>query len=155
MRTLAFVGLAFTASAAFAQGAGIAPGGGVMPGQWDIAVTTLSMEMPDMPPEVAASMAGKTVHVKHCITPEEASRGPQELLKQDKSCKFTNYSMVGGRLNSTTVCGQPGGGTMTATSSGTFTPTRFTTTGKSVMVGRMTMKITATTVGTRIGACTK
>lgn len=126
----------------------------IMPGQWDIAVTTTSIEMPDMPPEVARSMAGRTVHVQHCMTPAEAARGPQEMLKSGQNCSFTHYTMLAGRLHSEVMCKQPGG-TMVGTSDGTFTPTGFTATGKTVMRGQTTMTMTATTVGKRIGACPK
>ncbi len=136
---------------------GIAHGqaSGVQPGQWEIAVTVQSIDMPGAPPGIAQMMAGKTTKVKHCITPEEASRGPQDMLKSNKSCSFTRYSMAGGKLSSQMVCKQSGG-TMTATSTGSFTPTSFTANGRSVTTGGgMPMTVTATTVGKRIGDCRK
>jgi len=126
----------------------------VLPGQWEIAITTDSLTMADMPPEVAAAMRGKTVRVKHCITPAEAARGLQEMLKSNKECAFTSYKMLAGRLHSEMTCKQPGG-TMKSVSDGTFTPTGFTTTGKTVMTGSTAMTMTATTVGRRTGPCAK
>ena len=140
------------AAAVLAPGAALADTP-VTPGQWEIAVTINAMEMPGAPPGIAAMMVGKTTKIKHCITPEEAARGPQDMLKTNKSCNFTRYSMTGGRLESEMVCKQ-GGGTVTATSSGNFTPTGFTATGHSVSSGGgMEMTMTSSTVGRRIGDC--
>ena len=125
---------------------------GVTPGLWEIAVTINSADMPGAPAAIAKMMVGKTVTVKHCITPEDAARGPQDMLKSDKSCVFTKYSMAGGKLNSEMTCTR-GGSTVTAVSSGSFTPTSFTATGRSTVSGQMPMTTNATTVGKRIGDC--
>ena len=143
---LAAVAIALPASAVLAQA--------VQPGQWDIVTTVDSVDMPGAPPEVAAMMKGKPIRVSQCLTPEQAARGPQEMIKSNKDCHFTRYSMTGGRLDSEMVC-QQHGTTMTATSSGTFTPTSFTTTGRTVMSGPERMTMSATTTGKRTGACGK
>jgi hypothetical protein len=143
-RIILFAALAATPALAAAQG--------VQPGQWEILTTVQSIDMPGAPPQVAAMMKGKPIRISQCITAADAAKGPQEMMKSNKQCRFTRYSMVGGKLSSEMVCNQ-GGGTMTATSSGTFTPTSFTTSGRSVMTGAQKMTLTATTVGKRIGAC--
>jgi hypothetical protein len=125
---------------------------GVTPGQWQIAVTINSADMPGAPPAVAKMMVGRTTNIKHCITPEDAARGPQDMLKTDKSCTFTKYSMVGGKMNSEMTCTR-GGTTTTAVSSGTFTPTSFTANGRSTVSGQMPVTMTMTTVGKRLGDC--
>ena len=127
---------------------------GLMPGQWEIVTTIESMEMPGAPPGMANMMKGHPTTIRHCLTPEEAARGPQDIMKAGKACSFTHYSMVGGRLSSQMVC-KMGGGTMTATSTGSFTPTGFTTRGRSVMTGGHAMTMTASGVGRRIGDCKK
>ncbi len=149
------VRLALGAGLAIGAGSALAQALSVQPGEWDIAATVNSVDMPNAPPGIAAMMIGKTKHILHCITPEEASRGPQDMMKSDKSCKFTRYDMAGGKLSSEMVFKQ-GGGTMTATSTGSFTPTSFNSSGRSVMTGgAMTMTLTATTVGKRVGECKK
>ena len=137
---------------AIGAGAALAQGAGVQPGRWEIAITINSVEMKGVPAGIAKIMIGKTTRVRHCITPEAAARGPQDQLKSDKSCVFTRYSMVGGRLDSAMSCRQ-GGGTMTAVNTGTFTPTGFTATGRSVTSGEMATTMTSTSVGRRIGNC--
>lgn len=124
----------------------------VQPGLWEMAATVNTVDMPSAPPMVARMMQGRTTTIRHCITPEEASRGPQEMLKTNKACTFTRYSLAGGRLSSEMVCRQ-GGGTMTATASGTYTPTSFSATGRSVVTGPATMTMTTTSTGHRVGDC--
>jgi hypothetical protein len=143
-RIASFVVLAASPALAAAQA--------VQPGQWDILTTVQSVDMPGAPPQMAAMMKGRPIRVSQCITAADAAKGPQQLMKSNKQCRFTRYSMTGGRLSSEMVCDQ-GGGTMTATSTGSFTPTSFTTTGRTVMTGAQKMTMTATTVGKRIGAC--
>ena len=142
--------LAACALAMTPVGAMAAPG--VEPGQWEIAVTINSADMPGAPPAIAKMMVGRTTRIKHCITPEDAARGPQDMLKSDKNCIFTKYSMVGGKLNSEMTCTR-GGTTTTAVSTGTFTPTSFTANGRSTVSGQMPVTMTATTVGKRVGDC--
>lgn len=125
----------------------------VTPGQWDISVRIDSAEMPGMPAAVARMMTGRTTHVKHCITAADAARGPQDLLRSNSGCQFTRYSMAGGKLSSEMTCRQ-GGATTTTTSTGSFTPTSFTATGRSVTAGGpMPMTMTSTSTGRLLGPC--
>jgi hypothetical protein len=126
----------------------------VQPGQWEVLTTVEAVDIPGAPPAVAAMMKRKPVSVKYCITPEEAARGPQDMMKSDKSCRFTRYAMAGGKLSSEMVCTQSGA-TVTATREGSFTPTGFNLRARTVMSGAQTMTMTATTVGRRIGECRK
>lgn len=146
---LMLVGLLTAPAAAQAQ---------VTPGQWEMTSTVTSMEMPGAPPQVAQMMksrmaGGKQNRVSYCITPEQAKQGPQEMLKQNPSCRFTKYSMKAGSLSTEMTC-QQNGGTMTARSSGSYTATSFNVTSSAVMSGQMSMKMTTTGTGRRIGPCT-
>ena len=126
---------------------------GVQPGQWETKVTINTVDMPGAPPTVANMMRGKTTTIRHCMTAEEAAKGPQEMMKNNKACTFTRYSMTGGKLSSEMVCKQ-GNSTTTATTAGTFTPTSFNATGKTVTTGgSMPVTMTSTTSGQRVGAC--
>lgn len=124
----------------------------ITPGKWDIVTTMSSIDMPGAPPGIAAMMKGRPTKVSHCITPEEATRGPQEMLKARKECRFTRYTMAGGKFDSVMTC-QQNGATMTAASTGSFTATGFTTTSRTVMTGAHAMTMTATSVGKRVGDC--
>lgn len=128
---------------------------GVTPGQWETSVTITSVSMPGAPAGVAKSMQGKTSRMSHCITAEQAAKGPQDMLKSAKNCRFSRYSMVGGRYDADMVCEMGGGGRMTVVSSGSFTPNSYSATAKSVMSGQMPMTMTSTSTGKRVGACAK
>ena len=130
----------------------IAQPSGVKPGLWEIAVTINSMDSPSLPPAIAKMMIGKTVTVKHCITPADAAKGPQEMLKSGSGCVFNKYTMAAGRMNSEITCTSHGATTRTA-SSGTFTPESFTAQGRAVATGGAPMTTTSTSVGRRIGGC--
>jgi len=125
----------------------------IQPGQWEITVNTTSADMPGAPPGVARSMRGAPRKISNCVTAEQASRGPKDMLKAAPNCTFTSYSMAGGKMTADMRCTNAGG-TMTARTTGSFTPTSFSTTSNMTMTGRMTMKMTSATTGRRIGACT-
>ena len=124
----------------------------VTPGKWDIVTTINSVDMPGAPPFIANMMKGKPIKISHCLTAEEAARGPQEMMKSRKECRFTRYSMAGGKLDSVMVCEQ-GSNVTTATSTGSFTSTGFTSNARSVTTGNQPMTMTMTAVGTRTGDC--
>lgn len=125
----------------------------VQPGQWEASVTVQSIDMPGAPPQVAAMMRGKTTKQNYCITPEQAAKGPQEMIKQNPSCRFTKYTMTGGTISTAMICSQ-NGGTMTAQSNGSYTPTSFNITSTAVMSGQMSMRMTSVGSGRRLGPCT-
>ena len=134
-------------------GVALAQATGVQPGMWEYAVTINTVDAPGAPAFIANMMRGKTTKIKHCLTAEEASQGPQEVMKTTKSCSFTKYSLVGSQMNTQMTCAQ-GGSTTVSTSSGTITPTSFTATGKSVTTGgAMPMTVTTSSTGHRIGEC--
>lgn len=146
MRRLNCIAFAFAltlAAAAHAQ---------VQPGQWESTVTVQSVDMPGAPPQVAAMMNGKTTRQTYCITPEQAAKGPQEMLKQSPSCRFTKYSMTGGVLSTAMTCSQ-NGGTMTVEANGKYSPTSFSVTSTAVMSGKMSMRMTSASNGRRLGPC--
>lgn len=130
----------------------------VQPGQWEASYTVNSIDMPGAPPQVAQMMksqmaGGKKNRMTYCITPQQAAQGPQEMLKQNPSCRFTKYSMKGGTISTEMSCSH-NGGTMTARANGSYTPTSFNVTSSAVMSGGMNMRMTTTNIGRRIGPCT-
>ncbi len=137
----------------------VSAGAQVTPGQWETVVTIKSMEMPDAPPQVAQMMksrmaGGKPTRTTYCVTAEQAAKGPQEMLKQNPSCRFTKFSMAGGRISTEMSCKQEGG-TMTARSSGTYTAKAFNVNANVVMSGQMSMTMASSNVGRWLGPCRK
>jgi hypothetical protein len=143
-----FAGLLFVPFAAAAQ---------VTPGQWETTVTIKSMDMPGAPPQVAQMMksrmaGGKPTRTSYCVTPEQAAKGPQEMLKQNPSCRFTKFSMAGGKIATEMTCKQDGG-TMTAKSSGSYTAKAFNVNSNVAMSGQMSMRMASSNVGRWLGPC--
>jgi hypothetical protein len=129
---------------------------GIKPGKWQttIQVTDLKMSgpavagMPAMPKPAPVTMT-------MCMTPEQASKGPGELLKNAKAdCTATRNVYSGGKLDVAMTCKMPGGDTMSTKTSGTYSPTEMTTDAEVEMTGRMSMSQKVHTEAKRIGDCT-
>jgi len=129
----------------------------VTPGQWQTTVKVTKMDMPGAPPQMAEmmkrSMAGGAHTVSSCVTPEQAAQGPREMVKQNKSCKFTKFSMSGGKFSTEMTCVQ-NGEAMTVRSAGNYGPTSYSATSTMTMTGRMKMTSTSQVAGRRLGPCT-
>src|SRR3546814_15509130 len=89
--------------------------------------------MPGAPPQMLEMMK-KPQTMRHCVTPDQASRGPQALLKQSQGqCKFSKYAFRAGRVNAVRACNYGQGGSMTVTNQGSFThPGTLATTQKGI-----------------------
>src|SRR3546814_14825870 len=76
------------------------------------------VNMPGAPPQMLEMMK-KPQTMRHCVTPDQASRGPQELLKQSQGqCKFSKYDFRAGRVNAVMQCNSRERGSMTVTTEG-------------------------------------
>lgn len=129
----------------------------VQPGLWEASTTVNSIDIPGAPPQAAQMMKGQMASggrnkMTYCITPQQAAQGPQEMLKQNPSCRFSKYVMKAGRIATEMSCTQ-NGGTMTARATGSYTPTSFSVTSNAVMSGGMSMRLSSTSTGRRIGPC--
>ena len=129
----------------------------VKPGQWETTVKVTKMDMPGAPPQMAdamkRSMAGAPRTFSHCVTPEQAAKGPQEMVKENKSCQMKNFSMAGGHYTAEMTCAQNGEAT-TVKSSGSYSPTSYSATSTMTMSGRMHMSTTNEVSGRWVGPCT-
>ena len=131
----------------------LAQAGGIQPGQWEMISTTKSVEMPNGPPQVARMMEGRSSTLRRCITSEEAAaNGLREMVKANKSCTLGHFAMSGGKYDADMTCSQ-GGGTMTAVTTGTYTPTTMSSTSHIMIKGPTPMTMTTSVVGKRVGAC--
>ena len=125
----------------------------IQPGRWETTVTIVDMKMPGAPPQVAAMLRGRPTKGSSCITPAQAAAGPRAAMERSNNrCRFTDYSMAGGRLRSSMVCAQPGG-SMTFRSTGTYTPTSMTMEGVGTGTGGNAVTMRTRTVSRRLGPC--
>lgn len=126
---------------------------GLKPGQWEVKVQMSDLKMASMPD---APPAPPAITRKTCITPEQASRGPGDFLKQAKmDCTATTSSFAGGAIAAEMTCKMPGGGAgeMRSKTTGTYTPTSMMTDAEVTMTGPMAMSQKVHTEAKRIGEC--
>lgn len=125
----------------------------IQPGKWQTTVEILEMKMPGAPPGVTAALnSHKPMTTVTCVTPEMATRGPQNMMNRDKACRFAKYSMAGGQIASDMTCTRPTG-TMHVVSAGTYTAFSYSVIGHATSTGRMSMTMTTRTSGRRLGSC--
>lgn len=124
----------------------------LQPGKWEVRTQVSDLKMANMPAGMPANPPAQTATV--CITPEQAAKGPAEILKQSGAdCTATNNSFAGGKMESEVSCKLPGDTQMTGKTTGTFTPTSFTTDQQMEMTGKTTMSQKVHVEGKRIGEC--
>jgi hypothetical protein len=84
----------------------------VSPGQWEITTRINDISVPGLPPQTAAQMKGamgKDKSFTDCITPEEAKRPREGMFAGgDKSCRYDNFTMGGGKIDITMHCSGEG-----------------------------------------------
>src|SRR3546814_14392554 len=116
----------FAASAAHAD----AP---IQPGLWEMKSAVTDVNMPGAPPQMLEMMK-KPQTMRHCVTHDQASRGPQELLKQSQGqCKFSTYASRAWRVNAVMQSNSRGRGCLTVTTERRLPPATYATTTKLVI----------------------
>jgi hypothetical protein len=142
------------ASATSAPGGGGAPAAAVslQPGEWE-----MTMEIEGMPAQVAAAMKNAKAN-RTCLTKEDLSNPNGQMFSGQSSghgCTQKEFSMVGGRIHSSSLCTAPGGSqTTTFVMDGQYSPQSFDATmsitgGARGRTGKMTTHMT----GRRVGDC--
>ena len=126
---------------------------GLKPGEWEIKVQMSDLKTANLPnpPSAPPAIVSKT-----CITPEQASKGPGDFLKQAKlDCTATTSNFAGGAIAAEMTCKMPGGraGEMHSKTTGTYTPTSMTTDAEVTMTGAVAMSQKVHTEAKRIGDC--
>lgn len=101
----------------------------IEPGLWQSKTTIKEMNIPGMPPQMAAkmkqSMAEGQVHSgSHCVTEADVKKPKENFFGADKDCKFQHFAMGGGKMDIAMVCNREGS-TQTMNMSGTYTSTTY------------------------------
>jgi hypothetical protein len=121
-------------------------------GKWEVRTQVSDLKMANMPAGMPANPPAQTASV--CITPEQAAKGPEEMLKQSGAdCTVTSNSFAGGKIESEVNCKLPSEMQMKGKTTGTFTPTSFTTDQQMEMTGKTTMSQKVHVEAKRIGDC--
>ena len=133
----------------------------IQPGLWQSKVTVQEMNIPGMPPEMAARMKGAMENRQqrtssHCVKPEDVKKPKEEFFgSHDNSCKYAHFAMGGGKMDIQMVCKEEET-TQTSTMTGTYTPTSYSmdvsSQGTGGAQGGMSMKMHVD--ASRVGECT-
>lgn len=122
---------------------------GIQPGKWETKVSITSMEIDGK--SQPAPPTGQSV--TSCLTPEMAAKGPGEMIKKaGVDCTSTNSTYSDGKINTQMTCKLPMG-SMTSSTTGTYSPTAMTTDAEATVTGRMTIKQKIHTEARRVGEC--
>ena len=125
----------------------------IQPGKWQSTVTILDMQSPNLPPRVGQSMRARPTTLTACVTAAQAADGPRAVLQgSNGKCHYTSFNATGGRFNSVMVCAFVSG-TMTVSSTGSYTATTMDVSGSTVSTGRMQMRSKTHTSARRISGC--
>jgi len=146
MHRLLIVALAAWPSLAGAQS--------VQPGNWALETTYTAVDLPNAPPAVVARLKGHKTQANRCLSPEQAARGPEDMIKGAKGCTLVRYDRKAGKIDAQMVC-KDAQGTLTTTTTGSYTSSSFNTTAKLVRTGGQRMSMTVETTAKRTGSCSQ
>lgn len=129
------------------------------PGAWATEVKALDIDVPGMPPEMAARMKQGLAEARGqraCLTREKAARPDGDFFGQaDKSCRYKTFTMAGGKIDGTLVC-RHGGASQTIALKGTYAADRFAMDMdmQGAGPGGKAMRMHVSTEAHRVGDCT-
>lgn len=137
-----------------------ASGSFVSPGQWRTTTTVKEMNIPGMPPQVAAQMQARMAKpniAENCVTKEQAEKPSAEMFagRDSGQCRFEHFTMAGGKIDAVMHC-QPrqGGPEMNMTLNGTYSADAYQMNAAMTQEGPGgTMSTRIQTDATRIGEC--
>lgn len=127
------------------------------PGQWELKLEVVEMEGPGITPDMVAAMKAQGSRTdSKCVTKEDVEKPMSEILAGAPSsqCKFSKYSIDGGKVASEMTCPGPGG-SMTIKSDATYTDESITAVAETNMTmptGKAHSKMRIS--GKRTGDCT-
>jgi hypothetical protein len=78
----------------------------IEPGFWELSSDVVEVRGPDLPRELRNRMVGPRSRMRHCITPEQASRPSANFLaaRADGGCAYRSFSVRGGRVTGEMIC---------------------------------------------------
>jgi hypothetical protein len=135
-------------------------GGMIQPGLWESKVTIQEMSIPGLPPKYAAEMKQRMAQqrertAKHCITEADVKKPKEDFFGADKSCKYDQFTMGGGKIDVAMTCKEENA-SQTTRLTGSYTPTTYSidmsSSGSGGEQSGMTMKMHVD--AQRAGECT-
>jgi hypothetical protein len=131
------------------------------PGRWETRVSLLDIDMPGMPPQVAAQMKQSMGKMQEhsfasCLTAADLKRPKEDFFAgANKDCRYDHFTMSGGKIDAMLRCeGKPAGG-MTMAMTGSYSRDNYeATTAMDVAGGPQGhMKMRSHMESHRVGQC--
>jgi ABC-type Fe3+-hydroxamate transport system substrate-binding protein len=121
---------------------------GLQPGKWETKIEVTELKMSGMTVPKPAPVTTTT-----CMSPEQASKGPGELLKQAKAdCTVNSSTYAGGKIAMEMNSKLPTG-TMAMKTTGTYTATSMASDAEVSMTGKTSMTQKVHSEAHRVGEC--
>ncbi len=125
---------------------------GLQPGKWETKIEVVEAKVSGMPAGMDMPKQ-KPFTATTCMTPEQASKGPGDLLKQAHAdCIVNSSTYTGGKIAVDMSCKLPTG-TMTSKTTGTYTATSMSSDAEVSMTGKTSMTQKVHTEAHRVGEC--
>lgn len=126
-------------------------------GQWETTAEVLEAEIPGIPAAARDQMTKSQIKTtSYCMTPEEAKAPKGDFLSGESggNCTYSNFTMAGGRIESTMRCTGPDGSESAVVEmNGTFTPEAIAAESSMTMGGERGMKMRVKIASKRVGDC--
>jgi hypothetical protein len=125
---------------------------GLQPGKWETRMEVVESKMSGMPAGMTLPKTDPTT-ITTCMTPEQASKGPGNLLKRVKGdCTVNSSTYAGGKIAMEMNCKLPTG-TMAMKTTGTYTATSMASDAEVSMTGKTSMTQKVHSEAHRVGEC--
>ncbi len=130
-----------------------------LPGRWESQMKFGKLDMPGLPPEMAAMMEKSMAEERSfasCLTKADVEKPGSSFFGQENNkCKYDSFTMGGGRIDAKLSCNDDEG-TQEMTMNGVYTPETYAMTMsiKGKRAGGQAMNMTMSMTAKRAGECT-
>lgn len=126
----------------------------IAPGLWEVTSAATIVEMPGIPAPLL-NRAGKPKVTRRCVTPEQATRGPIETMRNRPGCTLRRTLVAAGTPDLPALCPDRGNGRTTLAVSGSYTAVSYSMAGSMRGTGGPNgdMRVDFTESARRVGDC--
>src|SRR6185369_712415 len=134
----------------------------IEPGKWETKVSLLDVDIPGMPPQMAAQMKQTMAKMQEhsfesCLTEADVNKPKEDFFAgHNKDCRYDHFTMSGGKIDAALRCEGKPNGAMTMAINGTYSRDSYEATmAMDVAGGRQgSMKLRSHSESHLIGQCT-
>lgn len=124
----------------------------IQPGKWETRREVLEVTMSGLPAGISAPKPA-TQTATSCLSPEDAAKGPEEMLKSANSaCQTAKSVFADGKIELEMTCSLPSG-TIHVSSHGVYSATQILTDTVVTRSGKVSGSEKSHTIARRVGNC--